>query len=103
MARTFAFGKQWPDTIQWLRRAAELKVGLDPSRESIFAELHGTHEFEEVLAVVREATPAVSHSSPVFRIAESDLTPESVAYDPDGKYFYFGSMRKGKVVRCSAV
>src|SRR5438270_3572941 len=44
MARTFAFAKQWPETIQWLRNAAELRVGLDPSRESIFAELHGTRE-----------------------------------------------------------
>jgi sugar lactone lactonase YvrE len=102
MARTFAFAKQWPETIQWLRRGAELKVGLDPSREAIFAELHGTREFEEILAEVREATPAVSHSSPAFQIAEGDLAPESVAYDPKGKYFYFGSMKKGKVVRCSA-
>jgi hypothetical protein len=101
-ARTFAFAGQWPETIQWLRRAVDLRVGLDPSRESIFAELHGTREFEEVLAAVREATPAVSHSSPAFRIAEGDLTPESVAYDPGGKHFYFGSMKKGKVVRCSA-
>src|SRR6266542_2186716 len=42
MARTFGFAKQWPETIQWLRTAAELRVGLDPSRESTFAELHGT-------------------------------------------------------------
>jgi hypothetical protein len=103
MARTFAFGKQWPETIRWLQKAAELKVGLDPSRESIFTELRGTREFGEILAAVREATPAVSHSSPAFQIAEGDLAPESVAYDPKGKYFYFASMKKGKVVRCSAV
>jgi hypothetical protein len=102
VARTFAFAKQWPETIEWLRKAAELRVGLDPSRESIFAELHGTREFEEILAVVREATQAVSHSSPAFQVAEGDLAPESLAYDPNGKYFYFGSMKKGKIVRCSA-
>jgi streptogramin lyase len=101
MARTFGFAKQWPDTIQWLRKAVELRVGLDPSRESIFADLHGTREFEEILAAVRVATQAVSHSSPAFQVAEGDLAPESVAYDPNGKHFYFGSMKKGKVVRCS--
>ena len=101
MARTFAFAKQWPETIQWLRKAVERRVGLDPSRESIFAELHGTREFEEILAIVREATEVVSHSSPAFQVAEGDLAPESVAYDPNGKEFYFGSMKKGKVVRCS--
>jgi hypothetical protein len=102
MARTFAFAKQWSQTTQWLRKAVELRVGLDPSREAIFAELHGTREFEEILATVREATPPVSHSSPAFQVAEGDLTPESVASDADGKHFYFGSMKKGKVVRCSA-
>jgi hypothetical protein len=102
MVRTFAFARQWPETIQWLRNAAELKVGLDPTREKIFAELRGTREFEEILTAVREATPAVSHSSPAFQVAEGDLAPESVAYDPNGKHFYFGSMKKGKVARCSA-
>src|SRR5258708_33006767 len=97
MARTWASAKQWPETMQWLRKVAELNAGLDPSRDSMFAELRGTREFEEVLAVVREATPMVSHSSPAFTVAEGDLVPESVAYDPKGKHFYFGSMEKGKV------
>ncbi len=102
MARTWATAKQWPETMQWLRKVVELNAGLDPSRDSIFAELHGTHEFEEILAGVRRSTPVVSHSIPVFTVAEGDLIPESVAYDPKDKNFYFGSMEKGKVVRCSA-
>lgn len=101
IARTWAAAKQWPETIQWLRKVAGLNAGLDPGRDSIFAELHGTQEFEEILAAVRTATPVVSHSSSVFQVAEGDLVPESVAYDPKGKHFFFGSMRKGKVVRCS--
>jgi sugar lactone lactonase YvrE len=80
-----------------------LKAGLDPSRDSLFAELRGTREFAEIMAAVREATPAVSHSRPVFQVSEGGLVPESVAYDPKRRYFYFGSMRKGKVVRCSSL
>jgi hypothetical protein len=102
MARTWAAGKQWPETMQWLRKVVELKVGLDPSRDSIFANLRSTHEFESIDAAVRAVTPPVSHSSSAFRVNEGDLVPESVAYDPRGKQFYFGSMRKGKVIRCSA-
>jgi hypothetical protein len=102
MARTWASAKQWPETMQWLGKVAEMNAGLDPSREPLFAELRGTREFDEVLAAVREATPVVSHSSPVFTVAEGDLVPESVAYDPQSKHFYFGSMNKGKVVRCSS-
>jgi len=102
MARAWAAAKQWPETIQWLRRVAERKSGIDPGRDSVFAELRGTPEFEEILGSVREATPAVSRSSTGFTIYEGDLVPESVAYDPTGQRFYFGSMRKGKVVRCTA-
>jgi sugar lactone lactonase YvrE len=101
MARTWAAAKQWPEAIQWLRRVAELNAGIDPSRDSIFADLRGTREFEEILAAVRRATPAVSHSRSAFKITEGDLVPESVAYDPKGKRFYFGSTKKGKVIRCA--
>lgn len=103
MARTWAAAKQWPETMQWLRKVAGLNAGFDPSRDSIFADLRGTQEFEEILAAVRAATPAISHSKPAFKVTEGDLVPESVAYDPKRKQFYFGSMEKGKVVRCSAI
>src|SRR5260370_1267664 len=82
MARTWASAKQRPETMQWLRKVAELNAGLDPSREALFAELRGTREFEEILAALRRATPVVSHSRPVFTVTEGDLAPESVAYDP---------------------
>jgi hypothetical protein len=103
MARTWASAKQWPETMQWLHKVVELGTGLDPSHDSMFAELRGTQEFEKILAAVREATPVVSHSSSAFKVPEGDLVPESLAYDPKGKHFYFGSMNKGKVVRCSTI
>ncbi|MBZ5594441.1 MAG: SMP-30/gluconolactonase/LRE family protein [Acidobacteriia bacterium] len=101
MARTWASAKQWPETMQWLQKVAGLRAGLDPSRDSIFTELRGTRDFEAILAAVSEATPVVSHSSSAFTVPEGDLIPESVAFDPKSKHFYFGSMNKGKVVRCS--
>ncbi len=101
MARTWASAKQWPETIEWLRKVAALNAGFDPSRDSIFVELHGTHEFGEIMSAVERATPPVSNSTPAFQVAEGDLVPESLAYDPRDKHFYFGSTKKGKVVRCS--
>jgi hypothetical protein len=103
MSRTWASAKQWPETMDWLRKAADLKAGIDPSRDPLFADLRGTNEFQAILRAVREATPEVAHSTPAFDVQEGDLAPESVAYDPKGKHFYFGSMRKGKVVQCTAV
>ena len=78
MARTWASGKQWSESIEWLRKAVGLKAGLDPSRDSVFAELRGTREFDALAAAVRESTPPVSHSSPAFVVPEGDLAPERV-------------------------
>ena len=102
MARTWGAAKQWPEAMKWLQKVADRKVGIDPGRDSIFGELRGTREFGQIEAAVREATTPVSRSSRAFRIKEGDLTPENLAYDPQGKQFYFGSMRKGEVLRCSA-
>ena len=101
MARTWAFGKQWPEAMEWLGKVAGFQAGFDPSRDAAFAELRDTREFADIMAAVRKATPPVSHSLPAFQVREGDLVPESMAYDPKGKQFYFGSMRKGKVLRCS--
>jgi hypothetical protein len=101
MARTWASAKQWPETMEWLRKAIDLRAGLDPSRDTIFADLRDTREFREILTAVREATPPVLTSRTAFIVNEGDLVPESVAYDSNRRHFYFGSMKKGKVVRCS--
>jgi SMP-30/Gluconolactonase/LRE-like region len=101
MARTWASAKQWPETMEWLRKVAALNVGFDPSRDSVFSELRGTHEFGEIMLAVEHVTPPVSNSTSAFQVGEGDLVPENLAYDPRDKHFYFGSIKKGKVVRCS--
>ncbi len=100
LARTWAAGQQWPEAIQWLRRL-DPESGIDPSKDRIFASLRGTVEFEEIVKLIRKAATPVANSRQAFPVAEGDLAPESVAYDPGARMFYFGSLRKGKVVRCS--
>src|SRR5580658_7887690 len=39
LARTWAAAKQWPETLGWLRMAIGMRVGLDPSRDPMFAAL----------------------------------------------------------------
>lgn len=99
IARIWATGQQWPEALDWLKRITNL--GFDPSRDSVFAPLKGTREFEAIMAQVRNATPPVLHSRLAFKVAEADLVPESMAYDPRGRQFYFGSEHKGKVLRCT--
>ncbi|HWD97848.1 MAG TPA: hypothetical protein VG345_02375 [Bryobacteraceae bacterium] len=101
MARTWAAAKQWPQAEDWLRTVTAFKAGIDPSRDSIFTPLRGTREFTSILSKVDESTPPVAHSRIAFKIAEGDLVPESIAWDPQGRRFYLGSMRKGEVLRCT--
>ena len=101
MARTLAYARQWPETIDWLRKTAALNVGLDPSRDSIFGDIKGTAEFQSIVSDGVARTPTVSHSKRAFQVKEGDLTPESMAFDPGGKHSFFGSMKKGKVLQCS--
>ena len=55
VARTWASGQQYPETVQWLERIADLGAGLDPSRDPLYKELRGAWE--------------------AFRITEGDLAP----------------------------
>jgi hypothetical protein len=103
LARTWGQAKQWPEAIQWLQRAVAFKTGLDPARDYVFEDIRDTQEFKSIAAAAREATQPVSHSTPAFTVSEGDLVPESIAYDAKSKFFYFGSMRKGKVIRCSRI
>lgn len=102
IARAWASAKQWPEAVEWLGKAVAFRAGFDPARDPLFSDLRAAREFEALEAGVHEATPAVSHSRAAFALSEGDLQPESMAYDPVRKQFFFGSMRKGKVVRCSA-
>jgi len=69
LARTWAAGQQYPETIEWLKRIADLGVGLDPARDSLYKALRGTREFEAILSRTRESNPPVSTSREAFRIA----------------------------------
>jgi sugar lactone lactonase YvrE len=71
-----------------------------------------THHFPRIaaglfaaLVLLSAARPAqagdepLNRSSIAFTLAEKDLLPESVAYDPKTKAFFVSSTRKGKIVR----
>jgi sugar lactone lactonase YvrE len=45
------------------------------------------------------STPAPAPSSRAFVLAERDLLPESIAYDPASGSFFVGSMHRRKIVR----
>ncbi len=100
LARTLAAGEQWTEAVEQLRRI-EPGCGIDAAKDRIFTALRSSSEFAAITDSARRAATRITNSRVAFRIAEGDLAPESLAYDPRTRTFYFGSLRKGKVVRCS--
>jgi hypothetical protein len=101
LARTWASGGQYGQAMDALRKAVNLRVGLDPSRDAIFAKLRGTKEFEELMVHVRADTrPTVVRSLNTFTAKEADLFPEGMASDVSGFRFFLGSTYKHKIVQC---
>jgi sugar lactone lactonase YvrE len=103
LARTWASGGQYWQAMEALRKAVDLRVGLDPSRDTIFAKLRGTKEFEQLMVQVRTNTrPTSVRSAAVFTAKEADLFPEGMAFDPARTEFFLGSTYKHKIVACTA-
>jgi hypothetical protein len=100
IARTWASAEQYPETIAALEKVVDLNAGFDIARDPVFTKLRGSREFEALVKSARDATPPVLTSRLAFKANEGDLTPENLAYDPVRRDFYFGSLRKHKIVRC---
>ena len=101
IARNYAFGGQYRETMEWLSRVVALHAGLDPSRDKVFTKLEHTKEFQILVQKVREDTPPILNSRVAFQLKKADLFPENLAFDPQSDKFYFGSTFKDMIVRCA--
>lgn len=72
--------------------------GLDPSFNRTFAPLYGDSGFQRIVGRIRAANPPRVRSTSAYTIAEADLHPEGIAFDPVSRALFVGSF-KGKVVR----
>jgi sugar lactone lactonase YvrE len=102
LARTLAYGGQYRQALDALRDAVDLNVGLDPSRDDIFARLRGTNEFSLLMRSVRDGTPPVSNSKPAFTVSDAQLVPEGIAWDGRRKRLFLGSMWEHKIIECTS-
>jgi hypothetical protein len=102
IARTWAVVGQNPEAMEWLNRVVDLNAGFDIARDNAFNELRDVPGFETLVQRARDATPPVLHSRFAFQVNDADLVPENLAYDPVQKRFYFGSMTKHQILRCSS-
>ena len=91
------------EALEWLRKAAALGIAADlAALEVAFGAASGTPAFQAVRRrFVENAAPLV-RGEVAFRIAERDLFPESIAYDPTSRAFFAGAMYKRKIVKVDA-
>src|SRR5450755_1254892 len=86
------------------RALVELKdlaaAGLiyDFDADDDFASVRGSAQFAAVLRQVEQNRQPVGHAVPVSTIAERDLLPEDIAYDPKTRRFLIGSVTQCKIV-----
>ena len=100
LARTWAAGGQYQKAIDELARTVGLRVGIDPSNDSVFGKLRATREFAAIAQQAVRDTPPKVASAAAFTIDEPDLLPEGIAFDAHQRQFFLGSTYKGKIVRC---
>jgi sugar lactone lactonase YvrE len=81
-----------------LRDLAAMGLIYDFAADRDFASLRESREFGEIIQRVDENKRPVSHSTPVFTLAERDLIPEDIAYDPKTRRFFVSSVRQSKIV-----
>src|ERR1700678_3515565 len=65
-----------------LRNLAAMGLVYDFAADADFVSLRKSREFAEIVQRVDDNKKPVSDSSPSFTLAERDLIPEDIAYDP---------------------
>lgn len=86
------------DALRLLDDLSRAPGGLDPSFHRGFFPLHGDTTFQRIVAGIRAANPPIVRSVPAFTVAERDLHPEGIAFDPVSRATFLGSF-KGKIIR----
>lgn len=98
IAAAYALGGDKARAVEWLGKLAELKSCFSPS-PATFASIAGTEEFKVVARRIAAASPRAHNSAVAFTVADKDLIPEGIAYDPVERVFYLSSLHKRKIVK----
>jgi len=87
------------EATKLLKDCIALGEGFDPAGEREFAGLHTSHEFTELVEKVHREFPAVAQARLGLVTEEKNLIPEGLAWDPNRKVFYLGSLAQRKIVQ----
>jgi sugar lactone lactonase YvrE len=87
-----------PAALAGLRNLARMGLIYDFAADADFASLRKSLEFAAILKRVDENRQPASRSTAAFTLADRDLIPEDIAYDPQTRRFYVSSVRQAKIV-----
>jgi len=87
-----------PTALAELRNLAGMGLVYDFTAEAAFSTIHQSSEFAAIVKQVNGNKEPVSRSAPAFGIAESDLIPEDITYDPKTRRFFVSSVRRSKII-----
>lgn len=91
---------QLEDALQLLERIAELggKVDFDAEGEA-WAPLREDDRFQAIAKRLRPDSASQPRGEIAIVLADAELYPEGIAYDPHGEAFLMGSMTRSKILR----
>jgi sugar lactone lactonase YvrE len=88
--------------VRILERVAAQEVSFDLAGDDDLVSLREREDFAEVQRRMDALAVPVGQAQPAFSLAQKDLIPEGVAYDPKTGAFFVSSVRHRKIVRVGA-
>jgi len=99
LASAYALNKDTLNAIQTLKSLIDKGLGLVAENDPDFSDLHNMPEFHALVKKIQKVKTPVKGSKKTLTIAEKDLFPRGIAYDPETKNLYVSSLYKSKIIR----
>jgi sugar lactone lactonase YvrE len=81
-----------------LRSLQDRKLGLVPVRDVGFEAVWNDPEFQKIRQKLANEEPRTAEAPVAFRLNDSKLIPEGIAYDPKQERFFVGSVAQKKII-----
>ncbi|HEU0172886.1 MAG TPA: DUF4440 domain-containing protein [Blastocatellia bacterium] len=89
------------DSLASLRKTLELGEGFLPSPFLGYERIWGDQDFQRLRAAMEAKLPKIADAKVAFEIPDKRFIPEGIAYDPESKTFFVGSISQRSIVRAS--
>ncbi len=98
LAKAKALSGDGGGALPTLARAVALGYGAGADSDPAFASLAPLPAFRALLPAIRENGRPVGTAKVAFTLAEKDLIPEGVAWDPSSRTLFVGRLARRKIV-----